>query len=263
MTAVGPRLRATVGSEWIKFRSVRSVPAVLVATLIVVVAGGMLITSFYGSGWSSMTAADRAVFDPTFESLHAIELAQLLVGTLGVLTVTGEYTSGLIRGTFVATPQRAQVLLVKGVIVGAVVWALCTAASFVAFLAGQAMLAAPARHASLGDPGVLRAVFGGGVYLLLVGLLGVAIGALLRRTAAALAGLLGVLVVLPVAARLVGGDLGDRVYEYLPSTAGMEFWTVLRVGRYALGAWPGLMVFALYVVAAGVAALVLLRGRDV
>lgn len=263
MTAAGLRLRATVGSEWIKFRSVRSVPAVLIAAAIVVVVGAVLVTTGFRSGWSTMTAGEQATFDPTYQSLRGIELAQLFVGALGVLTVTGEYTSGLIRTTFAATPQRAQVLVVKGLILGAVVWALCTVASFSAFFVGQALLTAPARHASLGDPGVLRAVFGGGVYLLLIGLFGLAIGVLLRRTTAALAGLFGIVLVLPVAVGLVPGDLGDRLSEYLPSTAGMEFWTVVRTGDHTLGAWPGLMVFVLYVVAAGVAALVLLRRRDV
>jgi ABC-2 type transport system permease protein len=263
MTAAGSRLRATAGSEWIKFRSVRSVPAVLLATAIVVVAGGVLVTSGFRGDWSMMTEGERATFDPTFQSLRGVEVAQLLVGTLGVLTVTGEYTSGLIRTTFAATPQRAQVLAVKGLILGAAVWALCTVASFLAFFAGQALLTAPARHASLGDPGVLRAVFGGGVYLLLIGLFGLAVGALLRRTTAGLAGLFGVVLVLPVAIGLVPGDLGARLNEYLPSTAGMEFWTVVRTGDHTLGAWQGLAVFVLYVVAAVVAALVLLRRRDV
>jgi len=263
MTAAGLRLRATAGSEWIKFRSVRSAPAVLIATAIVVVVGGVLVAAGYRSGWSTMDAGDRAAFDPTFQSLHAVEVAQLFVGALGVLTVTGEYTSGLIRTTFAATPQRAQVLVAKGLILGAVVWVLCTVASFAAFFAGQAVLTAPARHASLGDPGVLRAVFGGGVYLLLIGLFGCAIGALLRRTAAALVGLFGVVVVLPVAVALVPGDLGAQLNEYLPSTAGTEFWTVVRTGGHTLGAWPGLAVFVLYVVATGVAALVVLGRRDV
>ncbi|HEX4705116.1 MAG TPA: ABC transporter permease [Pseudonocardiaceae bacterium] len=263
MTAAGLRLRATAGSEWIKFRSVRSVPAALLATAVVVVVGGLLVTAGFRSGWSTMTASERATFDPTFQSLHGVELAQLFVGALGVLTVTGEYTSGLIRTTFAATPQRAQVLAVKGLILGGVVWVLCTVASFAAFFAGQVVLTAPARHASLGDPGVLRAVFGGGVYLLLIGLFGCGVGALLRRTAAALAALFGIVLVLPIAVALVPGVLGARLNEYLPSTAGMEFWTVVRTGGDALGAWPGLAVFALYVVATGVAALLLLRRRDV
>jgi ABC-type transport system involved in multi-copper enzyme maturation permease subunit len=257
------RLRATVVSEWIKFRSVRSVPAALLATVVVVVVGGLLVTAGFRSGWSTLTADDRATFDPTFQSLRGVELAQLVTGALGVLTVTGEYTSGLVRTTFTATPQRARVLAAKWLILGGVLWAVGTAASFVAFFLGQAVLTAPAKHVSLGDPGVLRAVFGGGVYLLLIGLLGVAVGALLRRTAAALAAVLGIVVVLPIATSLVGGDLGDRLNEYLPSTAGMAFWTVVRTGNDTLGAWPGLMVCALYVVAAGVAALVSLRGRDV
>src|SRR5204863_1970614 len=106
---------------------------------------------------------------------QGIELAQLFVGVLGVLNVSGEYTSGLVRGTFVATPQRAQVLAMKALVFTVVVWACGTAMSFAGFFLGQSVLS-PAKHAGIGDPGVLRAVFGAGLYLTLIGLLGMFTG---------------------------------------------------------------------------------------
>ncbi|MDH6114751.1 ABC-2 type transport system permease protein [Kitasatospora sp. MAP12-15] len=259
----GPRLLAAAGAEWIKFRSLRSVPAVLLATAVVLLLGAGLVSAGYRSGWSTMTAGDRAAFDPTYTSLRGIEPAQLLVGGLGVLAVTGEYACGLIRTTFAATPQRGQVLAAKALVLGAVVWGLSTAACFAAFLLGQSLLASPARHAGLGDPGVSRAVAGGGLYLLLVGLLGLALGALVRRTAAALAALFGVLLVLPLVVGMLPGGAADRIAPYLPAAAGSQLWTVVRGAGHAPGPWQGAGVFVLYVAGTAAMALVAVRRRDV
>ena len=256
------RLRATTRSEWIKFRSVRSGPLVLLATVAVLLVGAWGLGVGYRNGWSTMSAGDKASFDPVYTSLEAILLAQLFVGALGVMTVTGEYTSGLIRGTFLATPQRAQVLAIKALVFAAVIWAWCTGLAFVAFLLGQSQLSSPARHAAIGDPGVVTAVFGAGLYLLLVGLLGVFVGVLVRHTPAALAVLFGVLVVLPFAIGLLPGSFGDRVGEYLPSNAGQDGWKLLHGAAYTLGPWQGLGVLAAYVAAAGFAAFALIRKRD-
>ena len=255
------RLAATARSEWIKFRSVRSGPVALLATVAIQLLGALLLSTGFRNGWATMSAADKAAFDPVYTSLEGILLAQLFVGALGVMTVTGEYTSGLIRGTFLATPQRRQVLAIKALVFAAVVWACCAVLSFAAFFVGQGQLTSPAKHVALGDPGVAGAVLGGGLYMLLVGLLGVFIGVLVRRTPAALAALFGVLILLPYAVGLLPGTFGSRLGEYLPSNAGEDGWRLLH-GAYNLGTWPGLGVFAAYVAAAGVAAFALIRRRD-
>jgi ABC-2 type transport system permease protein len=260
---VGTRWRATASSEWIKFRSVRSSPAVLVGTAAVVLIGSWIICAGYRNGWSTLSAHDKAEFDPTFQSLRAVELAQLFIGALGVLSVTGEYTSGLIRGTFIATPQRVRVLAMKALIFASVVWAWCTALSFTAFYIGQGILTDPARHASLGQPGVLRAVLGGGFYLMLVGMLGLFIGVLVRRTAAALAVLFGVLLVLPLVAGMLPGDFGARLTAYLPSSAGGDVYEVVRTAPHQLGPWPGAGLLTGYVAITIVAAFITICRTDV
>lgn len=266
MRPAGSRLHAAVSalaSEWIKFRSVRSAPAVLAATAAAVLLGSWIVSAGYRGDWPSMAPADRASFDPTYVSLEGILLAQLFVGALGVLTMTGEYATGLIRPTFIATPQRARVVAAKLLIFGAVVWAGCTALAFAAFFLGQSLLGSPAPHASLGQPGVLRAVFGGGIYLLFIGLFGLAIGALLRRTAAALAALFGIVLVLPLVVGMLPGTTGARIGAYLPAGAGEQVWHVVPTGSPDLGPWQGAGVFALYVAAAIAGAIVLIRKRDV
>ena len=253
---LGSRLWATARSEWIKFRSVRSGPVALASTALTVVVGAWLL----GAGNRSTATASPATFDPVFTVLQGIDLAQLFVGTLGVIVVTGEYTSGLIRGTFLATPQRAQVLAMKALVFTVVVWACCTALSFAAFFLGQSALS-PAKHAGIGDPGVLTAVFGAGLYLTLIGLLGMFIGAAVRRTPAALGVLFGLLAVLPIVLILFKGTLAMQLGEYLPRD-GEQAFHLLQGGAYTLGPWQGLGVLAAYVVVAATAAFALVLRRD-
>ena len=255
------RLRATARSEWIKFRSVRSGPLALVATALTVVVGAWLLGGANRSSYLAASPAGKAAFDPVFTVLQGIELAQLFVGALGVITVTGEYTSGLIRGTFVATPQRAQVLAMRALVFAVVVWACGTAMSLAAFFLGQSVLS-PAKHAGIGDPGVLRAVFGAGLYLTLVGLLAMFIGVLVRHTPAALAAVFGLMAVLPIVLILFKGKLASQLGEYLPGNAGEQAFHLLPGGAYALGPWPGLGVLAAYVAVAAAAAFALLLRRD-
>jgi ABC-2 type transport system permease protein len=266
------RFLATARSEWIKFRSLRSGPAVLLATAVILPVTAWLLCGYDGHNWATTSPASHASFDPVFTSLRGVEGAQLFVGALGVITVTGEYTSGLIRGTFIATPQRIQVIAMKAAIFAAVVWAWCTLFSFISFFIGQSLLSGAAaggpgksdtaKHVAIGDPGVLTAVFGGGLYLTLVGLLGFFIGVLLRRTPGALAALFGILLVLPVAVGLLGGQLGAHLAEFLPGGGGEEIFKLLHSGAYTLGPWPGFAVDAAYVAAAGAAAFLLVRRRD-
>jgi ABC-2 type transport system permease protein len=193
--------------------------------------------------------------------LQGIELAQLFVGALGVVTVTGEYSSGLIRGTFVATPQRAQVLAMRALVFTVVVWACSMAMSFAAFLLGQSVLA-PAKHAAIGDPGVLTAVFGAGLYLTLIGLFGLFVGVLVRSTPGAVAALFGILVIPPIVFSQIQDKITQNLGEYLPG-AGEQVFHVLPGGAYTLGPWPGLGVEAAYVAVAAAAAFALILRRDV
>jgi ABC-2 type transport system permease protein len=257
---VESRLRATARSEWIKFRSVRSGPLALVATALTVVVGAGLLGAGNRGSYLSSSPADKAAFDPVFTVLQGIEVAQLFVCALGVIAVTGEYSSGLIRGTFVATPQRAQVLAMRALVFTAVVWAGCTAMAFAAFFLGQRALSS-AKHAGIGDPGVLRAVFGAGLYLALIGLFGLFVGVLVRSTPGAVAALFGLLVVPPIVFSQIQDRLTQNLGEYLPG-AGERAFHLLPGGAYTLGPWSGLGVEAAYVAVAATAAFALILTRD-
>ena len=126
-----------------------------------------------------------------------------------------------------------------------VVWACCTAMSFAAFFLGQSVLS-PDRRVGIGDPGVLTAVLGAGLYLTLVGLLAMFIGVLVRRTPAALAALFGLLVVLPIVFIQIPAKISKDLGEYMPD-AGEQAFKLVHSGAYALGPWQGLGVLAAYV----------------
>jgi ABC-2 type transport system permease protein len=226
------------------------------------VVGAWLLGASSRGSYAALSQAGKAAFDPVFTVLQGIELAQLFVGALGVITVTGEYSSGLIRGTFAATPQRAQVLALRALVFAVVTWACCAAMSFAAFFLGQDVLA-PAKHVAIGDPGVLTAVFGAGLYLTLVGLLGLFIGVLVRRTPAALAALFCLLLVLPILfVNIIPGKVTQNLGEYMPGQAGEQAFQLLHGGAYSLGPWQGLGVLAGYVAVAAAAAFALIVRRD-
>ena len=184
-------------SEWVKLRSVRSIWWVLVAMVAGTLALGITDCLVEVSSWAHMAAASRARFDPANASLAGLAFAPLAIGIAGVLVMSGEYSSGLIQATLAAVPRRRVLLTAKAAVLAAVTLALGEVTMFAAFLAGQAVLADRTPHATLAEPGVLRAVALSGAYLVLLALFGLGLGALIRRSAGAIAVYAGVVLVLP------------------------------------------------------------------
>ncbi|SEO02757.1 ABC-2 transporter permease [Actinacidiphila rubida] len=248
-------------SEWIKLRTLRSTFFTLLTAMVALIGLGALFSEFTASHWASMPAGERAHFDPAQTSLRGYFLAQLAVGVLGVLMISGEYATGMIRSTLAAVPRRLPVLWAKSALFAAVVWVLTTASALVAFLLGQALMSSHHLGVSLGDPGVLRVVLGTGLYLTVVGLLGVAIGALIRNTAGGIAALFGLLLIIPVLGEALPSSWGNHVNQWLPSNAGQSLLT-LHHEAHTLQPWTGFAVFCLYGVVALAGAAFLLKRRD-
>ena len=247
-TDVPSRLRvftANTRAEWTKLRSVRSTMWTLLATVGLAVGFGALIGASQMSSWDNLDPAERLRFDPTSFSLSGLFLAQLAVGVLGVLIVTSEYATGQIRATFGATPQRLTVLAAKATTFVGVVLATGLLASFSAFFVGQAIFASKGLDASITDPGVLRAVFGGGLYLTGIGLLGVGVGSLLRRTAGATSALVALLFIVPIVTGFLPSSFQETIGKYLPAQAGMAIFNVIPDPR-ALTPWTGFAVLLAY-----------------
>jgi ABC-2 type transport system permease protein len=207
--------RTVARMEGQKLRTVRSTWFILAAFGAGLIGLAVLATSH--ENYAQLSAAGRASFDPTYDAFLGLVLGQLLLGVLGVLAITTEFSSGMIRATFAAVPSRPLVLAAKAAVLGAVTLAAGELSAFVAFYAGQAMLKAPAPPATLGQPGVLRAVLMAGAYPALIALISLGIGAIIRHTAGAICALVGVLFVLPLLFSL-GGSFRDTAQKFLPDT---------------------------------------------
>jgi ABC-2 type transport system permease protein len=247
-------------SEWTKLRSVASTAWSLLATVALVAGFGVLYCLVRVTRPPRDPAA-VAAFDPTAVSLAGVQLAQLAVGVLGVLVVTGEYASGTVRSSFAAVPRRLPVLWAKAVALGGTTLALCLPASFAAFLAGQSILAAEGLDTELGVPGVARAVLGGALYLTAIGLLGLSLGALLRSTAGAVAALFGALFGLQLLVSLAPEPWSERITRFLPAPAGIAV-TSVAPDPSSLGPWTGLAVLCGWIAVVLALAAWRLRRRD-
>jgi hypothetical protein len=248
-------------SEWLKLTTIRSTYIAAALTLVMMIGLAMLACWGQSNAYAKMSADLKANWDPGGWSQLGFTFAHLAIGILGVLTVTAEYSSGMIRATLGAVPRRWPVLAAKAAVFGAAALVLSVVGSFGAFYAGQAMFAGRHLGTTLSAPGVLREVLGTALYVTLVGLFGVASGAVLRSTPGAISALVGIITVLPLTARGLPQNWYDAIALYLPSNAGTDI-TRLHHTPHTLYPWPGLGLFALYVAGTFAVAAVLLKKRD-
>ncbi len=246
-------------SEWVKLRSLRSTALTLLAAVGVMVALGWLFGWGTQNQWSELRPDEKASFSPVDTTLAGFYLAQLAVGVLGVLLVTGEYATGMIRATFGAVPRRLPVLWAKAVLYAAVTFALMLAASFVAFVGGQQLLGA--HGTSLTGSGAVRAMVGVAGFLALIGVFSVALGFVVRSTAGGVATLFALLLVAPTLGLLLPASWRDHLLPYLPSNAGASFFSV-HPSADGLSPTAGLLVLVTWVVVALLGAAVLVTRRD-
>ena len=247
-----------MNSEWIKFRTLRSSWLTLAgAVLVMIVFGAIFGYTTSTANWAKLGADSQAATG----SLGGYQIAELAIGVLGVLFVTGEYGTGMIHSTFAAVPRRLPVLAAKSSVFAAISMVTMTVASFAAYFLAQAFLSTHGHGSSLSDPGALRSVAGVGVYLALIGGLGGALGWIVRSTAGGISALVGIMLILPTVVGLLPGGIGEAVTKYLPSEAGGAFINATHQAG-ALSPWTGLGVLVLWVAAGFVAATLLVRRRD-
>lgn len=258
--------RGVLVSEWIKLRSVRSSTWTLLATGGTMLLVGALAAALNGGLLTAPEGEGEApgLGDPTGTVLSGSMIAALIIGVLGVMLITSEYATGLIRTTMTLVPKRLNVLWAKVTVLTAVTLPVMVVASLATFFVGQGLLGAgDSATASLGDDGVLRAVLGTGVYLTGIAVMGLAAGTLLRSTASAISALVGLLFLLPVLGTfLLPASWQDDVLPYLPSNAASAF-TSVNPTPDLLSTGTGALVFAAWVVVPVVGAAVALKRRPV
>lgn len=247
-------------SEWTKLRSVRST---WIATLSAIAAGVALSVLGASDLLGTPASGLPAGWDPTTESLKGFLFAQLIIGMLGALSVTPEFGTGMIGTSLVFVPSRSRLLAAKATVVAAIGLAVSLVTTMLSFGVVQLMLkGANLPAAGLGDAGVARALISGTLYLTLVALLGVSIGALVRSSTTSLALLIGALLLVPALGPGLPGALGDWFGKYWPITAGQAAYTAVPTGDMIA---PGLGLFILAVATAAtiVASHVTFRVRDI
>jgi ABC-2 type transport system permease protein len=253
------RYAGILRSEFRKVRTVRSTYWSLAAAVLSNVVVAALLAIFLPS---HMSAHQKATIDSTRVSLGGLHLSQVGFGVLGVLVITSEYGTGMIRASLAAVPQRRLMLAAKTAVFAVTALTVAIASCFAAYFAFQAFLpAGDGMRTSLSDPGVLRAVIGAGLYLTVLGLFGLGLGAVVRSSAGAIALLLGALFVPSLLVNLLPQSWQGTIGPYLPMYAGDAIYAVHHESR-ALLPWPGFGVFCLYAAAALAAGFVLIRHRD-
>jgi ABC-2 type transport system permease protein len=253
--------RHVIRSEWTKLWSLRSTRWSLLFAIVTMAGLGILIAAVSMSRWSHLSPHERVTFDSIDRSLGGYHLAQLAIGVLGVLVISGEYSTGMIRSSLMAVPRRLPVLWAKIAVFATVTFTLMLASAFVAFFAAQAILTAHHVNVTLAHPHALRTLVGTVLFVTVTGILCVALGTIIRSTAGAIATFAGLLFVLPGIVDILPSEIGNSINPYLPSNAGGAIAKAIP-DPHTLSPWGGFALYCGYtLVLLAVAAYALVR-RD-
>jgi hypothetical protein len=277
--------RQLVVSEWTKVRSVRST---WISLAIVVLAGigiSTLVSSLEAGRWTQLSITERINYDPVRFSQGGIFISQFVVGVLGALVITSEYSTGLIRTTLAAVPRRAPLALAKALVLAVIVFVVGELTAFGSFFVSRSILlahggqvlpanatlsdklrATAAPVVALGSPGVAPAVFRTGLYLVLIALVALGIGLILRHTTGAISLFVGVLLIIPLLIQLLPASITRSIQPRLPSNLGLAMTeTAVRKTDFSgvlLAPWSATLLLAIYaVVIVGIGVWMLIR-RD-
>jgi ABC-type transport system involved in multi-copper enzyme maturation permease subunit len=251
-----------VRSEWIKFRSVRSTVWTLLSAVVLMIGIGALFSAVTASQYHTFSAANRASFSAVTVSLEGITFAVIAFGVLGVLLMSGEYSTGMIRSSLTAVPRRLPVLWGKLAVFAGAIFSISLVASFISFFLGQLLLSSHHLNVAITAPGALRSVIGAALYMTVAGTMGVALGALLRNAAAGISAFVAVFFIIPPLTSLLPSSISNHLTQYLPSNAGEVLWEGTHGVTNALSPWTGFALLCGYAVVLIGAAAWRLRSAD-
>jgi hypothetical protein len=258
-------LPGALRSEWTKIRSVRSTLWSIGAMAGVAIGLNALINWLsIDRRWAQMVPAEQA--DRLAHPLDGIltgpmMVAQFAVAVIGVMAISAEYSTGMIRSTLQAQPRRMTILGAKVLVTTGLMLVVGEALSFAAYVTGKAVIA-PHIPVHLSDPGVLRAVVGAGLYIPVLALFSLAAGAILRHTAAGLTAVLGIMLVVSNLTQLLPDSWGHHINAYMPMNAGSLVFQQYVAPKQLLTPWQGLGVFAAETAILVVVSGWLMRRRD-
>src|ERR1700723_2387823 len=249
-------------SEFTKFRTVRSTVWTLLVAVVLMIGISALFSAVTASQYHTFDAADRATFNPVSISLSGMMFAVVAFGVLGVLMISGEYSTGMIRSSLTAVPRRLPVLWGKLAVFAGAIFSVSLVASFISFFLGQVLLSGHHLSVAITAPGVLRSVVGAALYVTVAGMMGVALGALLRNAGAGISVFVAVFFVIPPLTGLLPSSVSNHLTQYLPSNAGEVLWGGTHGVTNALSPWTGFALLCGYAVVLIGAAAWRLRSAD-
>jgi ABC-type transport system involved in multi-copper enzyme maturation permease subunit len=251
-------LAGALKSEFTKIRSVRSTYWNLLGMVVVTI--GISALASYGATRNQHGPG----FDPTMQSLGGLYLSQLIIAALGVLVITSEYSTKMIGTSLTAMPRRGTLIAAKAIVFGAVSFVTSLVTCFAAFFLGQAIMSSHHISTTLSQPGVLRAVVGGALFLTAVGLLGFGIGLLIRHSAGAICTAVAMLFVASILVNLLPSSWQNHVDRLLPAIAGGSIWSVVPQSSppATFGPWTGYAVLCAWAAVAIAGGMYLFRKRN-
>ena len=253
-------LPLVIRSEWTKLWSLRSTRWSLLLAFIAQAGLGPLAALITMSRWSHLSLADRLTISPIDRSLAGWHLAQLAIAVLGVMTMTGEYATGMIRSSLMAAPKRLPVLWAKLIVFSTVTFVLMLVAAFIGFLGSQAIFTEHHVNVGLTAPHAFQALIGAVLVTTVTGALCVALGTIVRATAGGISLFVGVFFVLPILIEILPSSTADAIHPYLPSnTTGIA---QAIQDSHVFSPWGGFALFCGYTAAVIVIAARLLLQRD-
>jgi ABC-2 type transport system permease protein len=261
----------TLRSEWIKLRTVRSTLWCYAIIIVLTVLFGILLANTFNGPPGGMSASDQQVIALQASTL-SIGFSQLVASVLGVLVISGEYGTGMIRSTLTAVPKRTPALFAKAIVFGLVTFVVALIAIGVTAVVTSPVLPAVGITPDLGDAQFLLALGGGALYLTLIGVLSLALGAIIRNSAGGIAASLGLLLVLPTVLQIFAGMTNAtwaiNAGTFLPSSAGARLYSYAAEGGVTdgfvtLSSLQGGLVLVGWVVVLMAVAALLMRRRDV
>jgi ABC-2 type transport system permease protein len=255
-------LAHVIRAEWTKLWTLRSTRWSLLVSFIAMAGLGPLVAAVQMSRWGQLSLHDRLTYDSINTALGGYHLAQLTIGVLGVLVISGEYTTGMIRSSLMAVPRRLPVLWAKILVFAVVTFVLMLLASLISFFAVQAIVTQHHVQHGIGDAGALRTVVGGALYLTVLAVMCVGIGGILRNTAAGIATFVALLFVLPGISAILPTSVNDAISPYLPLSAGTTVASHSFDNTHHLAVWAGFALFCGYTLIAAVGAAISLVRRD-
>ncbi|HWE82501.1 MAG TPA: ABC transporter permease [Gaiellaceae bacterium] len=252
-----------IRSEWTKLTTLRSTRWTMLVAVVLTIGLPSIFAAITANRWSHMSIQDKLDRQPLDIALAGVRIpAPLAIGILAVLVITGEYSTGMIRASLTAVPKRLPVLWAKLLVFAVTAFALMLPSTLIAFFATQAILD---RHhilqISFSSGGVARSVIGGAVYLMMLGILALSLGAIARNTAAGIGIFAAIFFVIPPLLLILPSNWHDAISGYMPDAAGVSIFSLTH-GAHELAPWPGFFLFLGYCTVAVVTAAILLVRRD-